>query len=574
MAIVFVSLSLPVAAYDFEVDGLAYTITSLTDLTVSVSVDTLKNKGVTHVRIPPNVEYKGKTLTVTDISKNGFNSISTLVEVNIPNTIINIRESAFEDCSALIKITIPSSVQNIESYAFYGCSALVAISIPTELKEISKGTFYGCASLKSVELPNSIQSIETGAFMRCISLKSIVLPNGIQSIGTNAFRESGIETIDIPETVTKLGDGVFRSCPLEEVELPSSINAIPPYCFYNCQNLANITFSATIIGSYAFAYCDSLQEFNPSCKIVSIEGSAFDYCNNLKKFVIPSDVTSISHRILWYCPSVETLQIGSGLNELPTYYFPGYGTNYDIEFGSIGSSYIKHYYISKTSSSLYLESLKNLIIDDSEKSFAMNGFWFEDTKMPAFANLTLDYFYVGRPLVKIKDWKSSGYFFSVDKNIKQGYGRIKMLEISGCCDSIPFLYQKIDSLKLGKNIKTINLNNIYKSNLKQIQCLSNTPPQIVKGTFPTAVYTDAILYVPDGCKDLYAKSNVWKNFWDIREADSSSGVEYTDIANDHNKLIRVYNLYGILVKETRDMSDIQSLPKGLYIVNGKKIIVN
>ena len=54
----------------------------------------------------------------------------------------------------------------------------------------------------------------------------------------------------------------------------------------------------------------------------------------------------------------------------------------------------------------------------------------------------------------------------------------------------------------------------------------------------------------------------------------TSGVKSL-IDEDCNKedILRVYNLNGINVLNTTDASALKTLPKGIYIVNGKKIII-
>lgn len=96
MLIAILCTSTSATAYDFEVDGIAYTITSLTDLTVCV--DHLTKKDTTKINIPENVEYKSKKLTVTSLNKGAFTNNNTLSEVILPNTITSIGDEAFCCC--------------------------------------------------------------------------------------------------------------------------------------------------------------------------------------------------------------------------------------------------------------------------------------------------------------------------------------------------------------------------------------------------------------------------------------------------------------------------------------------
>lgn len=55
--------------------------------------------------------------------------------------------------------------------------------------------------------------------------------------------------------------------------------------------------------------------------------------------------------------------------------------------------------------------------------------------------------------------------------------------------------------------------------------------------------------------------------------DTTSSAGVGSILTDHNGSYTVYSLLGNLVLKTTEKSEIYSLPKGIYIVNGKKIIV-
>lgn len=88
---VFTCLS--VFAYDFEADGLYFTITSPKDLTVSVNGAV--NKDTDKVVIPQTVVYKGKTLTVTAIGNWAFNQYKNLQFVSFPKTVLSIGMGAF-----------------------------------------------------------------------------------------------------------------------------------------------------------------------------------------------------------------------------------------------------------------------------------------------------------------------------------------------------------------------------------------------------------------------------------------------------------------------------------------------
>ena len=72
---------------------------------------------------------------------------------------------------------------------------------------------------------------------------------------------------------------------------------------------------------------------------------------------------------------------------------------------------------------------------------------------------------------------------------------------------------------------------------------------------------DAVLYVPNGCLEAYQKADVWKEFWEIKEFDVT-GIG--DVKADNENATTVYDLNGRAVENPT---------KGIYIINGKKLLL-
>lgn len=140
---------LSASAYDFEADGLYFTITSLKDLTVSV--DGAVNKDTDKIVIPQTVAYKNKSLTVTSVGDNAFKGYKNLQSVSFPKTVLSIGNSAFEKDSLLTGVVLPDSLLRIESNAFAKCKSLRAIYVYAEKVPIlpyNSCAFEGCDSKK------------------------------------------------------------------------------------------------------------------------------------------------------------------------------------------------------------------------------------------------------------------------------------------------------------------------------------------------------------------------------------------------------------------------------------------
>lgn len=226
IAICFALTASNTFAYDFEVDGIYYNVTSLENLEVEVtSCDAAEYKG--DVVIPKTVVYKNRELRVTSIKDNAFSGCSGLTSVDIPDGVTSIGDDAFRTCSGLTSIDIPDGVTSIGRYVFSGCRGLTSVDIPNSVTSIGDGAFEGCSGLTSVDIPDGVTSIGSYAFLDCSGLTSVDIGDGVTSIGEYAFSGcSGLTSVDIPNSVTSIGNGAFDGCDtIEEFIFPAGTQA-------------------------------------------------------------------------------------------------------------------------------------------------------------------------------------------------------------------------------------------------------------------------------------------------------------------------------------------------------------
>ena len=115
-----------------------------------------------------------------------FYNNSTLVSINISNSVEKIGDSAFAGCSSLSSIIIPDSITSIGIKAFSNCTSLKSISLTESINVISEQMFSNCTSLKTINLPDSISRIDKNAFYKCSSLRAIFIPSSVQYIGDSS----------------------------------------------------------------------------------------------------------------------------------------------------------------------------------------------------------------------------------------------------------------------------------------------------------------------------------------------------------------------------------------------------
>lgn len=159
LSILFTSIT--ASAYDFEVDGIYYSIESISDLTVAIAQGDVKYEG--DFVIPTSVKYNNRNLSVISIGKN-----------------------AFYDCNNLTSVTIPNSVTSIGVQAFYECSQLKVISLHEGLEKIGKYCFAKSA-IEELIIPNSVTYVETSILSEAFNLKKLQIGSGLNDMGTYSY---------------------------------------------------------------------------------------------------------------------------------------------------------------------------------------------------------------------------------------------------------------------------------------------------------------------------------------------------------------------------------------------------
>lgn len=291
--------SLNVLAYDFESDGIYYTITGSNTVSV-VSGDYAYDGDVT---IPQAVGLSGKTYLVTDIGENAFKSTTTLESVTLPEGLIIIGKQAFYQ-SGVKTVSLPSTLSSLGASAFRECKNLQGIVLPDALKDVAEYSFYGCSNLKTVSFGNQTVSIENNAFENA-GVENVVIPNSVKTIGAGAFQSnSKLKSLVINNASAAIGAFSFFQCGLlEEVDLGNAVYDLgtiitrsgdPGRVFYGCKSLKTITLPSTLLktGKFTFDGCTKLYDVKLPNTMTEIEENAFSSCA-ITEIELPSSLTYI-----------------------------------------------------------------------------------------------------------------------------------------------------------------------------------------------------------------------------------------------------------------------------------------
>ena len=413
---------------------------------------------------------------------------------------------------------------------------------------IGSNAFYECGSLKSVEIPNGVTSIGESAFEDCTSLASVVIPNGVTSIGESAFTACrSLASVEIPNSVTSIGEYAFNACSsLASVVIPNSVTSIGESAFVDCTSLASVVIpnGVTSIGEYAF-----------------------DGCTSLASVEIPNSVTEIGNLAFFGCTHLSSFVLGSGVNSWKSDLYKRY---------SGGVFY--YYYRGVFTSEEYPRDivLEKLHIVDSDTPLKMEEFHLDypSSYDYEFCDLPLKEVYLGRKLVD-----SSGN--PIMRSSRVFATGIEKVELGGNLTNDDMANYFADL----NDVKTI----IYGEHIEEIShpCEAATAIYLRSATPPVTVewsnynYINAVLYVPQGSIAAYQSADVWKNFWEIREWDATTGIASPVAGNEpevsvsgrqitvstggQGVPVRVYNASGSLLYDGGEGTVSVAAP-GLYIV--------
>lgn len=206
-----------------------------------------------------------------------------------------------------------TGLTSIQSLAFKGCTNLASVVVPNSVTSICDGAFTGCSNLSSVTIPNSVNSIGSGAFNACHSLINVTIPNSVTNIGSSAFSScSNLANLIIPNSVTTIGHSAFAGCSsLTSVVIPNTITSISIGMFNHCSGLTSVEIGnkVTSIENYAFEGCSALTSIAIPHSVISIGEEAFYCCYNLPSIHIPNSVTSIGDKAFLNCHNLSSVKV-------------------------------------------------------------------------------------------------------------------------------------------------------------------------------------------------------------------------------------------------------------------------
>ena len=128
----------------------------------------------------------------------------------------------------------------------------------------------------------------------------------------------------------------------------------------------------------------------------------------------------------------------------------------------------------------------------------------------------------------------------------------------------------LQKVHIGDSVKAIGEYAFYNcTNITQISSEAVVPPTCESGVFFYVNTSKCKLIVPKNSLDAYKQAYQWEDFSLIEG--STTGI--TNTVYNKAGLADVYTIDGTKRLSKASTDEINALPKGVYIVNGKKIII-
>lgn len=504
----------------------------------------------------------------------GIKSVGTVFAKNIDiksfnefqyfKSVLSTEEFSFEACVSLEEITMPSSILSLEMGSFCDCSSLSIVKLNEGIKYIGEGCFANCSALENIDIPETVEQFGNSAFHKCTSLLSLKIPALVEYLPIELCNScSSLETVVFQEGLKGMGNSTFNECyNLKSVSLPSTFKSFGMWVFWDCFSIEKYEVAAdnpyfTSIDGVLYSKDLKTLVLYPAGSTTKIfevpEGTetlGFASCEgalNLEKVTIPASVKMLDGASLYKCESLTEIVLNEGLEEIGNEVF--YGCMY----------------------------LKDPVLPKSIKKIGSGAFTgcesFEHVILPE--NVTYIDFRLFYNCYSLKKVDYSSNVEVIDQEAFSGCTLLESIIIPKTVEYIgPIAFNNCNSLK---EIKLYNETAfIAGAEISQI---------LPTNDYGEVVENERILYVPKGCKSVYEANNFWNKAKEIREFDDTSvegvekdvtsisinGVDIEVTAQDG--FVEIYTVGGTLFHRLSTYDRAIAIPSGMYIINGKKIMV-
>ena len=195
-------------------------------------------------------------------------------------------------------------MKTIDIFAFAYSNNLTGVTIGSGVTTIGEGAFFGCESLTTISIPDNVTTIGEDAFVACEYLTTLNIGSGVESI-CDGLCQGCYNLMEI----TVSGGTYFKS--VDNVLFTYDGKRIIQYPAGSTATSYTIPDGVETIGAFAFAYSNNLTSVTIPNTVTSIGTCAFSDCSGLTTMSIPSSVTYIGDEAFGYCSGLTTVTLNS-----------------------------------------------------------------------------------------------------------------------------------------------------------------------------------------------------------------------------------------------------------------------
>lgn len=324
-------------AYDFEYDGLGYTVLSTnTDGSANVSVSAGATAPKGELTIPSAFVADGVSYVVTQVAERGFIN-AAITSVTLPSTVTKINGYAFYSCSSLASVTLGDAVDTIGNRAFCNDIKISEITLPATIKFLDEYALGNLPALESVTFAGStMPKMSSSAFSfagktPAFSIRYIYVPAGTFAV-FDAYKKYcgtylGKYLIVDPKTeVIQFNDGVLMYRVIDKtaatVKVIGSVGTLTSVLVIpSTAENEGVTYTVVRVEKVAFEGRSDVTAVTFPSTVAVIDSASFRNCSNLETITLAEGVDTIGNRAFLGALQVTTLTIPASVKRIENYAF-------------------------------------------------------------------------------------------------------------------------------------------------------------------------------------------------------------------------------------------------------------
>lgn len=523
--------------------------------------------------------------SATAIAERAFRNETNIQWMDLSNTSIrNIGNKAFSGCTQMYHLDLPENLEGIGDSAFEGCTKLTKVNLPESVYYLGQRAF-AASGLKDICMNTTLGSIGEEVYAECQSLTDVVIPSNIHWIGKGAFSESSIQSVVLcAELNNYIYDFAFADCPnlKKVIALNNNPGDIPVNVF---KGVAEGAVLFVPLGSYENYYAlPGWTTYLTLKDLYNTEGETFDD-GDFKYEVLHFDaLADISQRTLLllgvakgknptevvipeivmyndmdYCVySVDDAAFQNNGNITRADFSACTYLNDIGEYAFSGCGKLKEALLPKNLQYIYEGAFMQSALESISFSEGLLNIWsrafYDCTNLKSVSFTTYDLSEIGveafmnTTSLEVLSLPYSDCLYIYERAFSNS--GIKELSIPYCIDT-DLWYNEIFK-------DCPNLTNVYTEWESYFAPKALLYPSIFAG-----VADKATLWVREGMVDTFQALEGWKDFYQIKEnLGEPTGINMVN--NDEPLPNHIYDLQGRRVENTQ---------KGIYIVNGRKVVI-